>query len=128
VRPDLNYYGHFPELKLHHQVMRWTVRAFVKTGVDSSLGYKLFGIFTDAGLPEPFMITTTVMGGRADWDGFQVRADATKSLMPLFEEFGIATSDEVGPDTLAQRLCAEAITARLPVPYGTYVGAWTTKR
>ena len=44
------------------------------------------------------------MGGGLDFEGYQHVADSVRSTLPMMEKFGVATADEVGIDTLADRL------------------------
>ena len=55
TRAYRDYYSHFPGLRLTEKTTRLVVDAFAKTGADSALGYKLYGLFIDASLPEPFV-------------------------------------------------------------------------
>jgi ubiquinone/menaquinone biosynthesis C-methylase UbiE len=127
TRAYRDYCSHFPELRLTEKTLRLIVDAFAKTGADSALGYKLYGLFIDAGLPEPFVTATTIMGGRSDWPGFQNIAGTVKSVIPVLEKFGLATADELRAETLAQRLRSEVVATRLPIPCGTLVYAWAEK-
>ena len=73
------------------------------------------------------MTATTVMGGRSDWPGFRNIAGTVKSAIPVLEEFGLATPDELRVETLAQRLRSEVVATRLPILCGTHVYAWAEK-
>jgi hypothetical protein len=56
---------------------------------------------------------------------YALAAGSVISLLPVLEKAGIATREEVGPDTLAQRLWeqARADDALLMLP--ELIGAWT---
>jgi hypothetical protein len=47
--------------------------------------------------------------GGPRWGGCEFAAGTIKTLLPLLERFGIATSEEVGVETLAQRLREEMV-------------------
>ena len=49
---------------------------------------------------------------------------AFASFLPLFEQFGIATADDVGVDTLEERLKEEVRTAKLPLLLPPHITAY----
>ena len=55
-----------------------------------------------------------------------VIASMVEAMVPLMERFGIATSDEVDPDTLATRMLMELIEHDGVMITPLLVGAWTT--
>ena len=71
-------------------------------------GGRHYGTFMDAGLGEPTMADYRHIGGPS-WAGFEIMAELIRSSLPLIEEFGIASAEEIGIDSLAQRLRAEAV-------------------
>jgi hypothetical protein len=48
-------------------------------------------------------------------------------MLPLILKLGIATEEEVGIDTLAQRLCAEVVASGGVIKTPELFGAWTRK-
>ena len=91
------------------------------------MGMKLYATFLEVGLPAPELRYETAIGGGPVWPGYQWVADAVRATLPLILKFGIATAEEVGMDTLANRLREEVVSqggvARLPA----LVSAWTRK-
>jgi hypothetical protein len=57
-------------------------------------------------------------------DGFDFLTESVRSLMPALEKLGIASPDEVGIDTLSERLAAEAGAADAAIFYPRFVVAW----
>jgi hypothetical protein len=53
-----------------------------------------------------------VMGGGPTWGGYDHLASLVRGLLPLIVQGGIATAEEVGIETLAQRLRDEAVSQR----------------
>lgn len=103
----------------------WAMETLASIGADPRIGSSLFALFRAAGLRDPEMCMEAVAGGgertvTSEWANFALTA------LPLMERFGIATADEVGPDTLAERMLAE-VNAENGVVIGPCMyGAWTT--
>ncbi|HET7037139.1 MAG TPA: hypothetical protein VFI42_15750 [Thermomicrobiaceae bacterium] len=49
----------------------------------------------------------------------------TRTLLPIIERAGIATAAEVGIETLAERLRAEAVALDATLVTPAFIGAWT---
>ena len=94
-------------------------RVFERSGAHVSMGMALHRTFVDAGLGTPELSLHAPVGGARDWPGFDYLADSFRSLLPLLEQYGIATAAEVEVEveveTLAARLCAEVGTSRMPL-------------
>jgi hypothetical protein len=73
------------------------------------MGMKLFATYRAAGLPAPSLQADTVIGGGPDFGGYTYLAGVIRSILPLMEQFGIATASEVDVDTLAERLREQAV-------------------
>lgn len=64
------------------------------------------------------------VGGGAGAPAF-AWADVIASMLPLMERFGIATAEEVGPETLADRLLADLAALQGIVIAPLLFGAWS---
>ena len=51
-------------------------------------------------------------------------AQITRTLLPLMERTGVATAEEVGVETLAERMRAEAVALDATVVSPAFIGAW----
>ena len=58
---------------------------------------------------------------------FEWLAQTVRSLLPMIEKTGVATRDEVGIDTLADRLRAAVVEKNGVAHSPIFVGAWTRK-
>ncbi len=91
------------------------------------MGMKLSSEFLSVGLPTPELRYEAAIGSGPTWVGYEWLADSVRALLPLLLKFGIATAEEVGIGTLADRLREEVgstgSVARLPA----LVSAWTRK-
>ncbi len=117
-----------PASPLFAQTGRWIVEAFTRAGVETSMGSRMYSIFKDAGLPAPDMISGGRVEGNPDSQIFEWLAQTVRSLLPMIEKTGVATADEVGIDTLADRLRAAVVEQRGVAHSPVFVGAWTRKQ
>ena len=107
-----------------NSLIEWAISVFERSGAHTDMGFNLYGAFVDAGLPEPIMNFAAPVGGPENWPGYQFVVEAFRSLVPLIEEFGIATADEVGLDTLADRLRNEVVATKRAFMLPPHVTAW----
>lgn len=97
----------FPPTPLWEDALGWIAAALERAGVETEMGFKLRPAFLEAGLPEPRMELNAPVGGGPRWGGYEFAAGTLRTLLPLVERFGMATAEEVGVDTLAERLREE---------------------
>jgi ubiquinone/menaquinone biosynthesis C-methylase UbiE len=117
-----------PEAPLWTACGRWIVEAFTRAGVETSMGSRMYSVFKDAGLPAPSMISGGRVEGNPDSQIFEWLAQTVRSLLPMIEKTGVATREEVGIDTLAERLRAAVIEKGGVAHSPLFVGAWTRKQ
>lgn len=110
VEADLTYDWAVPQTPLWSQVREWFLQTLDKAGVEARMGHHLYPCFRDAGLPGPELsLEARLIGGpEAPAWGW---ANLVRGVLPLMERLGVATADEVGPDTLADRLLADTSAA-----------------
>jgi ubiquinone/menaquinone biosynthesis C-methylase UbiE len=117
----------FPPAPLHQQVKQWTIPPPGRGGPDPRMGSKLHQTYLDAGLPAPQVRLDAPIGGGPDWPGYAYVADTVRSLLPMLERMGMVTAENVGIETLADRLRAEVVgqggVQMLPI----VIGAWARK-
>jgi ubiquinone/menaquinone biosynthesis C-methylase UbiE len=117
----------FPPAPLHQQVMRWTTPPPGSPGPDQQMGSKLHQTYLDAGLPDPQLRLEAPVGGGEDWPGYAYVADTVRSLLPMMEQMGLVSAEDVHIDTLADRLRAEALELRGVQMLPIVVGTWARK-
>ena len=85
------------------QLSRWMVAVFRALGIQERMGSRLPSLFRSVGLnPQlPFEVTGLVYEGIAAVDQVVV---IIRALMSVLTEYGIASEEEIGIDTLAERL------------------------
>ena len=117
----------FPLAPLHEQVVQWTTPPPGRGGPDQQMGSKLYRTYLDAGLSAPQLRLDAPIGGGPDWPGYAYVADTVRSLLPMLEQMGVVTAEEVGIETLAERLRAEAVGQRVVQMLPIVIGAWARK-
>lgn len=130
--PDLRshyWQNSYPVCPLYQHACAWVADAVKSGGVNLDIALNLHHIFVDAGLEAPSMQAHALVSGRdvlmqrvCDW----ITA-TTQSLLSVILREGIATEDEIGIDTLAQRMAAEALAAKAVLRFPSTVGAWARK-
>lgn len=113
-----------PDTPLMNRLAEWLLAVFERSGAHATMGDDLYRTFVEAGLPEPVLHYEAPMGGSEAWAGYSYIANSFRSLLPLLEEFGIATAEEVDVDMLAERVRKEIVASKHPVVLAPHVTAW----
>jgi SAM-dependent methyltransferase len=114
-----------PLVPLYEQMCSWVREGLQRAGLDSRFGLQLYQVFLDAGLPAPQLYCDAFIGAGSDWGWYDVIAESIRSLLPVIIKYGIATAEEIGIETLAER-CREAMVSQRSVAIGpSYISAWT---
>jgi SAM-dependent methyltransferase len=100
-------------------------QAFRRAGVDARTGLKLGRVFEDAGLATPQMILGSRVERGPESPVYDQVAQITRTLLPLMERTGVATSADVGIETLTTRLRDEAVENGATLLPPAFVGAWS---
>jgi ubiquinone/menaquinone biosynthesis C-methylase UbiE len=122
--PDRDLAAAVPPLPTFDRVIAWIRTTYAQGGAHWRMGTELFATFTDAGLAPPTMQFDAGIGGGPDYLAYDRIAAGVRSLLPKMAEWGIATTDEVGIETLADRLRAEAVAAGAVITSSALIGAW----
>jgi SAM-dependent methyltransferase len=115
-----------PHSPLLEQMWEWILETYRRAGMDLFAGLRLHSIFLEAGLPAPTMHLDAAVGGGADWPGCQYMAHLIRTILPQIVKLGVATSDEVSVDTLADRLHAQLGDEGAAVTWG-FITAWALR-
>jgi ubiquinone/menaquinone biosynthesis C-methylase UbiE len=100
-------------------------QTFLRIGSDPRIGQRLAQIFREAGLPAPQMILHARVEHGPDSPLYALVAQNTRVMLPLMQRTGVATAEEVGVETLAQRMRAEAVGLGATLLTPPWIGAWT---
>lgn len=99
---------------------------FTQLGADPEMGLKLHATFVAAGLPAPAMhLESIIAGGTTSLDHVHYEMDLAETLVGEMERLGIATPDDLEPETLADRVFAEATATESVVVGRAEIGAWS---
>jgi hypothetical protein len=102
----------------------WLVETLRRAGARADTALLLPEIFAEAGLPEPRYRIDGVPNVGADRGYLAIVATMVCSALPAMERFGVATAEQLGPDTLVDRLVAEAQMAGGTALAFCVAGAW----
>jgi hypothetical protein len=123
----LDYAVACPGAPVMRQLCTWAVRVFERSGTNPRTGPELLRLYRAAGFADINLSLSAPLGGSAGWAGYEWVVESARSVLPLLETYGIATAEEVGLDTLGQRLRAEVDASGEPVLLPPHVGAWARK-
>lgn len=112
---------------LFHQCLTWVRTLFEQTGNDAHISQSLARQFEDASFPSSQMQIMGWIGTPSQTPLYQWMADLIRSQYSLLLQYGITTHEEIGIETLAERLQTEAITSGSSVVTHLLVGIWANK-
>lgn len=113
-----------PMTPLWQQIHGWLQETMAKAGADACMGHKLFASFRAAGLPDPELDVRIWIRSCADFPAYNW-ADVVNATLPLMEKLGVATREQLGPDTLSERLKADLVAHDGIMMVGPLFGAWS---
>jgi SAM-dependent methyltransferase len=116
-----------PPAPLLDELWGWIMAFIHRAGLDEHAGLRLFRHFQEVGLPAPRMHLDAAAGGGPDWAGYDYLASLIHTLLPQLVAHGIATPEEIGIDTLADRLRAQVVAQGGVVTTWSFVTAWAHK-
>ena len=124
---DMEYVRSQPAASTFERAAELMKRTLQATGTRIRLGTELYSIFLAAGMPGPSLRMDVLIGGGAEFQGYELLARTIQSLLPAMEELGIATPAEICVATLADRMRDEVTTAKGVALSPALVGAWSQK-
>ena len=117
----------YPEAPLLLRTGDLINETFRRAGTEMEMGLKLYSAFIAAGLPAPHMRAERPIGGGPDYPGYRWMAQITRSILPLMEQLGVASAEEIDVETLQERLRDEVAGSGGVVAMPTLMGAWARK-
>jgi ubiquinone/menaquinone biosynthesis C-methylase UbiE len=116
----------FPTSPLFDRCCAMVMAALRHGKADTEMGTKLHLTFLQAGLPTPVMrLRATIGAGDNAHDEVHLKADLVVTLAAEIERMGLATREELGLSTLAERAVAEVMTNHSVVIGRSEIAAWT---
>jgi SAM-dependent methyltransferase len=123
---DLDGSHAVPEVPEVTRALGWVGAAFDAAGQSQRLGPRLPMVFHEAGLRDARALGGQVYFAPGNPAGPLMLAGVVRSLLPTIVGSGIATEDEVGIDTLQQRVAAALTRADAVLCPPTLVACWGT--
>jgi SAM-dependent methyltransferase len=125
--PAMNIHSHtLPIVGLHARMVQCVLSVFRATLPHHDVGGRLMRSFEDAGLPTPDLIWESIAGGPGSplW---QWLALAYRVLLPHFVSLDLAPADDGDPETIGDRLIAEATALRAQIVSVPQSCAWAVR-
>jgi len=116
-----------PVCPVYEAAIQRIKQTFIGIGTDPRIGLKLGRIVQDAGLPAPQMIRHSRVEHGPNSPLYDLVAQNTLQMLPLMQRTGVARPEDIGVETLAERIRAEAIALDATLVASGLVGAWTRK-
>jgi SAM-dependent methyltransferase len=113
-----------PSTPLVSQAHLWLSQAFKRSGIEGALGPRLWAVLQEAGLRPQGMIAIQPHLDAAE--GAAILAGIVHTALPLIERAGVATAEEVRPETLGRRLEAELDAVGGVFAHPALFSAWAT--
>jgi 2-polyprenyl-3-methyl-5-hydroxy-6-metoxy-1,4-benzoquinol methylase len=120
-----------PFLRLASRLPLWSAgaslahEAFRRSGANTEMGFALYQIFQDAGLPAPTMSLEMPLGNDPEFTRWV--PDVLGSLLPLVHQFNLPLGPLGDLNTLHERIHAEVTASDSVVTWMALVGAWSHK-
>jgi ubiquinone/menaquinone biosynthesis C-methylase UbiE len=97
-----------PALPLLTAYNGWLLETFRRVGRPVDMGLRLAAAYTAAGLTRVTLTADAPAERGGDAVGWSLAGGDVTSLLSLMEQLGVATADEIGPETFERRLRAQA--------------------
>jgi SAM-dependent methyltransferase len=115
-----------PPAPIYDRCRDWIIETLRASNVHVRMGLELPAAFEAAGLPSPLLRLEALIGaGEHAVDALELVADITGTLSPTMERLGVATSAEIGYDTLVARMTDQARANSSLIVGRSEIGAWS---
>jgi ubiquinone/menaquinone biosynthesis C-methylase UbiE len=116
-----------PPVRLYQTCLDVILETFRRAGFEIDMGSRLYSTYLQAGLPRPELRMEGRVEGGAGSAAYELTAETVRSLLPMMERLGVATSSEFEVDTLAARMEAETCAGGGVIMPPPMIGAWARK-
>ena len=124
---DANGVTSAPPVPTFDRLASWNTEVTRRYGADPNFGASLYATYLAAGLARPVLLAEAVHGqGAGAADVLSQVRNLARSLLGEMERFGVATRDQVGIDTVLDRMTAEAIATDSVVVGHLQVGVYSS--
>jgi ubiquinone/menaquinone biosynthesis C-methylase UbiE len=122
--PDRKQMRSYPPTPTYDKMSEWIDETLQRNGMDVRMGVKLYSTFLAAGLAGPTMRLQAVIGGAKALEEVHFEADVAVTLAAAMERTGVATADELGADSLIERIVQEMSANQSVIVGRAEIGAW----
>jgi ubiquinone/menaquinone biosynthesis C-methylase UbiE len=126
VEFDVSTARTMPLVPLAVQAKGWITETFQRAGIEQSLGARLWQVLSDAGVRPAGMLGVQPHYGPDNPGGSALLGGIVRTLAPVMERTGVATAEEVGPDTLVGRVARELAAHQAVFAHPMLMSAWGT--
>jgi len=124
--PDWEGVRSYPPAPTYDDCCRWIVEAMRLRAADTRMGIKLYATFVGAGLPAPSMrLQSLIAGGAESRDLIHFKTDLAETLVVEMQRLGVATAEQIGIESLADRIRHEVVTRGSVLAGRSEIGAWS---
>lgn len=123
IEMDIEQASAVPQMSLMNQCIAWIAATYRGVGVEPNMGSRLYATFRSAGLKPELSGSCRIESG-PDAYAYAYAEETLRSLMPAVIQLGIASAEDVGLDTLHERLRSQAIDMDPCLFHPRLVGAW----
>ena len=118
-------FGRIPPVPTYDECCRWIVETMRLRGADMRTGIKLYGTFVAAGLPAPLMrLQSLIAGGTESGENVRFKTELAETLVADMQRLGVANAEQIGIETLAERITTEVVAHRSVIVGRSEICAW----
>ncbi len=121
---DMESARQVPPVPLVTSAGTWIRETFRRAGSPLTLGPHLPQLFRAAGLPDPQTVGRVMMQAAPAAECTRYTTATIRSLLPMIEKYGVASTEEIRIDTLAERMQRALVEANATMIMPTLMGAW----
>ena len=123
VEMDIEAAVAVPPMPLFEQCKGWLTGLYAKVGVEANMGSRLYETFARAGLNARMNGYARVEGGENALR-FDFMTPSIATLLPGIVKFGVASAEEVGIETLGERIRRDVLAGGHCIIFPRVIGAW----
>jgi SAM-dependent methyltransferase len=126
VEFDVSTARTLPAVSLAVRAKGLITETFRRAGIEQALGTRLWQVLTDAGARPAGMLGVQPHYGPDDPGSAVLLGGIVRTLTPLMEHTGVATAEEVGPDTVISRMASALADHQAVFAHPMLMSAWGT--
>lgn len=128
MEPDFTVQSRvFPEMPQFGNGWTWIAEVLRRSGARIDMGMRLHSTYRDAGFVNSATEVSHLSGCGISREMVEYLVDTLRSVLPKIIEYGLATSEEVQIDTMAERMMGAVADADPQWVGSRYISAWARK-